>query len=83
MVGDLIQLLGDTSEYELAEAQAAYLRAIEIDPMFAAGYTSLGFFYDVVLDEPERAKSYFEKAVALGDTEAMEGLASVVDQLGS
>ena len=82
MVGDLIQLLQDTSEYELSDAEAAYIRAISIDPTYAEGYTSLGFFYDAVLDDPERAKPFFEKAIALGDTEAIEGLRSVAEQLG-
>lgn len=82
MVGDLIQLLHDTAEYQLADAEAAYMRAIEIDPTYAGGYTSLGFFYDAVLDEPERAKPFFEKAIALGDSEAIEGLKSVLDQIG-
>jgi hypothetical protein len=82
MVGDLIQLLEDTLEYELTDAEAAYIRAITVDPTYAEGYTALGFFYDAVLDDPERAKPVFAKAVALGDTEAIEGLRSVVEQLG-
>jgi tetratricopeptide (TPR) repeat protein len=82
MVGDLIQLLDETSEYDLADAEAAYLRAIEIDPTYAEGYSSLGYFYDAVNDDPERARPYFEKAIALGDTAAEEGLESVLEQLG-
>lgn len=82
MVGDLIQLLDDTAEYQLSDAESAYMRAIEIDPTYAEGYTALGFFYDAVLDDPERAKPFFEKAIALGDSEATEGLNSVLEQLG-
>ncbi|MGZ5443932.1 MAG: hypothetical protein ACXW5U_03365 [Thermoanaerobaculia bacterium] len=82
MVGDLIQLLEDDSEFDLADAEAAYLRAIDIDPSYADGYASLGFFYDAVNDDPERAQPYFEKAIALGSTEAAEGLRSVLEQLG-
>ncbi len=68
LVGDLIQLLDDDSEYDLAAAEAAYLRAIAIDPSYADGYASLGFFYDAVNDDPERAQPYFERAIALGST---------------
>ena len=80
MVGDLIQLLDDTSEYELADAEVAYLRAIEIDPANGDAYASLGFFYDAVMDDPVRAKAYFEKAIDLGDTEAAEALAEMLAQ---
>ena len=81
IVGDLIQLLEKTDEYQLADAEAAYTRAVEIDREFAEGYTSLGFFYDAVLDDPERALRFFEKAIELADSEALEGLRSVLEQL--
>jgi hypothetical protein len=42
MVGDLIQLLEDTSKYELADAEAAYFRALGTDPTYAEGYTASG-----------------------------------------
>ena len=82
LFGDLVQLSDDSPEFELHDAESAYLRSIEIDDSFAEGYTSLGFFYDRVMDEPHRAKPFFEKAVALGDPDAHEGLREVLDQLG-
>jgi tetratricopeptide (TPR) repeat protein len=81
MLGDVIQLLDDSSQFELNDAEAAYLRAVEIDPAYAEGYTSLGYFYDSVRDDPERARAFFERAIALGDAEAAEGLHVVLAEL--
>lgn len=81
MVGDLIQLLDDCNHYDLSDAENAYLRAVAIDPMYAEGYTSLGHFYDAVMDDPERARTFFEKAIDLGDESAAEVLQAVIDQL--
>ena len=83
MVGDLIQLLQDTSQYELSDAEAAYLRAVSVDPSYGEGYTSLGYFYDAVLNDPHRARPFFEKAIAFGDPEAREGLSAVLERIGA
>lgn len=81
LLGDLIQLLEDPGKYELADAEAAYLRAVQIAPADPEGHASLGFFYDRVMDDPVRAKPFFERAVALGSSEAKEGLQEVLAQL--
>jgi Tfp pilus assembly protein PilF len=57
------------------------LRAVSIDPNYAEGHASLGHYYDAVLDDPARARPYFEKAIALGDESARDGLQAVMDQL--
>ncbi len=82
MVGDLIQLLEDTSEFELADAEAAYRRAIEIDPNYGDGHASLGFFLDAVMADPVQAKIHLEKASALGVSEAKEALAEFQRETG-
>jgi Tfp pilus assembly protein PilF len=80
-VGHLIQLLEDVAEFQLSDAEAAYLSAIEIDPACADAYVSLGHFYDAVMDDPARAKPFFERAVALGDESARAALRAVIEQL--
>ncbi|MND02493.1 hypothetical protein D3C83_218870 [compost metagenome] len=52
-----------------------------MEPKHAEGYASLGFFYDRVMDDPAKAKMFFERAVALGSSEALEGLKEVLEQL--
>lgn len=42
MLGDLIQLLDDEAEFGLADAEAAYQRAIQLDPGYADAHLSLG-----------------------------------------
>ena len=81
MVGDLIQLLDDCDDYDLSDAESAYLRAVAIDPTYFEGYASLGYFYDAVMHDPESARSFFEKAVELGDESAEEGLQAALDQI--
>ena len=81
LLGDLIQLLEDPGRYQLSDAENAYLRAVKIEPNHAEGYASLGFFYDRIMDDPAKAKPFFERAVALGSSEALEGLQEVLEQL--
>src|SRR2546423_3736968 len=79
LLGDLIQLLEDPGRYELADAEAAYLRATHVEPTHAEAHASLGFFYDNVMDDPAKAKPFFERAIALGSSEAVEGLQEVLE----
>lgn len=81
LLGDLIQILEVPGRYRLSDAESAYLRALEIDPSDAEAHESLGYFYDAVMDDPQRAKPFFERAIALGSSEAKEGLADVLRQL--
>ena len=82
MKGDLIQL-SDGSGYSLSDAAACYERAAFIDPSCAEAFESLGYFHDVVSDDPERAESAFRTAIALGGgPDAHAGLARVLAERG-
>jgi tetratricopeptide (TPR) repeat protein len=59
MRGDLIQLASESCSHSLEDAEACFLRAIDIDPSFAEAYEELGHFYDAVMDDEKRAESYF------------------------
>jgi len=63
--GDLIQLGSGEQTYELADALASYQQAIAVDPNCAEAYEEIGYFYDLVMDDPESAKPYFSKAAML------------------
>jgi tetratricopeptide (TPR) repeat protein len=63
--GDLIQLGSGEPSYELADALASYERAIIVDPKCIEGYEEIGYFYDLVIDDEERAKPFFDRAALL------------------
>jgi tetratricopeptide (TPR) repeat protein len=63
--GDLIQLSSEDSPYELADALASYERALAADPKYVEAYEEIGYYYDLVMDDEERAKPYFERAAQL------------------
>ena len=63
--GDLIQLGSEDSPYELADALASYARALAADPKCVEAYEGIGYFYDLVMDDEERAKPNFERAAEL------------------
>ncbi len=46
------------------EAEAAFLRALEIDPQFARGYTNLGALA-LLTDQPERARDMYLRALEI------------------
>ncbi len=81
LIGDLIQLLEEPRNYRVADAERAYLRALDIAPNEPEVLVSLGYFYDAVMDDPARAKPFFEQAVVLGSSEGQEGLQGVLEQL--
>jgi Tfp pilus assembly protein PilF len=47
---------------QLAEAETAFQRALEIDPAFARGYTNLGALA-LTVGQPERARGYYRRAI--------------------
>ena len=81
LIGDLIQLLEDPGNYQLQDAENAYLRALKLAPNEPEVLVSLGYFYDAVMDDPARAKPLFEMAARLGSSEGQEGLDAVLEQL--
>jgi hypothetical protein len=81
LIGHLIQLLEEPGRFRLADAETAYLRAFAIAPNDPEVLVSLGHFYDAVMDDPSRAKPFFESAAALGCSEAQDALEAVLEQL--
>lgn len=82
--GDLIQVSDGDGRYLLEDAEASYLKASEIDPEDAEAFESLGFYYDAICADPEKAEPLFRRAIELGAGEsAHEGLAEVIAALKS
>jgi len=80
--GDLLQRGEDDKKYDLSDALSSYTKAIEIDPNFAEAYESIGYYYDVIDDDPEKAVKAFERAVELGaGIDSYVGLARVMAEL--
>ncbi len=61
----MIQLSEDTDTYTLEDALLSYQRAVEIDPYYAEAYEEMGHYYEVILDDQQRAAAYFNKLVEL------------------
>ncbi len=82
--GNLIQLSDDVDTYDLEDAERSYLKAAELEPANPEPVEELGHFYDAIMDDPARAEPFFRKAISLGGgRSAEEGLAQVLEQLGS
>ncbi len=79
--GDAIQL-SDGDAHTLADAEQSYERAVELEPSLASPYESLGYFHYAAMDDAAKAKTFFERAIALGGGEsARDGLQEVVSEL--
>lgn len=62
MRGDLLQLVNFELDVPLNESSKCYRQAIKADPFFAEAYEEMGYFLDVVMANPRKAKRYFDKA---------------------
>jgi len=79
--GDAIQL-SDGDTYTLADAEQSYLRAAELEPSLPQPYEALGYFHFAVKGDAAKAKTFFERAIALGgDESARHGLEEAVLEL--
>ncbi|MEM1043799.1 MAG: hypothetical protein AAGI91_14375 [Bacteroidota bacterium] len=64
--GDLIQLSDDGDDgLDLENALRSYERALELEPAWVEAYEEIGYFWDLVMNEPDRAEPYFERATKL------------------
>ena len=82
--GDMIQLNDEPDEaLPLASAMESYRRAIIEDPTCAEAYESLGYYIDVIDDDPKEAEPWFRKALELNPSvDSFVGLARVLTELG-
>jgi len=79
--GDAIQL-SDGLTHTVADAEQSYLRAAELEPLSSFAYESLGYFHLAVMDDAATAKTFFERALALGGGESSsEGLRNAMTEL--
>jgi Flp pilus assembly protein TadD len=79
--GDAIQL-SDGDTYTLADVEQSYMRAVELEPSRPESYESLGYFHLSVMDDAAEAKTFFERAIALGGGQsARHGLQLAVSEL--
>ncbi len=80
--GHLIQLGADDPRWSLQDAELSYIKAADLSPSNPEPFEELGYFYDLVLDDPARAEPCFRRAIALGAGESAEtGLHDVLAQL--
>jgi len=70
MRGNLIELGTGETAHTLDDALASYERAVLIDPNFVEGWEEIGYFYDAIMDDEERARQAFQKAKLLKGTNA-------------
>lgn len=56
-----------------ADAEQAYLRAIELQPDYAAAYYNLAVLYELYLPRPELALQNYERYLELGGADAGSG----------
>src|SRR5688572_22334923 len=75
--GDLIQL-SDGTKYHLEDALRSYETAHALDPSNPEPLEELGRFYDTVMNDPDKARQYFYRALANGAGESCaEALAAL------
>jgi len=65
MRGDLLQL-APPSYHSDDNAEGCYLRAIQVEPRYAEGWESLGWYYYAVTDEYAPAAGAFRRAIECG-----------------
>ena len=63
--GQLIQLC-ESPGYELCMAAESFESAARLEPDNPAPLEELGRFYDAVMAQPDRARAYYEAAIARG-----------------
>jgi len=63
--GQLIQLQGESTAYALADAEAAFKRALELDGTYFDVPVELMHFYDAVCADPAKALAYAKQVKAL------------------
>ena len=54
------------------EMKKYYFMTLKNDPQYYKALTSLGHFYDTILNDPDNAKLYYTMAIKLGDKNAMK-----------
>jgi tetratricopeptide (TPR) repeat protein len=81
--GDLVQLAPIEAQYGLADALLSYQTAIEIDPLFAEAYESIGYYYNVIDEDFAVCEAAFRKAIEFGSgMHSYVGLARVLAEQG-
>jgi hypothetical protein len=63
--GQLIQLQDESTAYALADAEAAFKRALELDRTYLDALLELMHFYDAVCADPPKALAYARQVKAL------------------
>lgn len=84
--GQAIQLCPEDSEYPLEDARKAFEGALASDPEFVPATLEIAWYFYAVMDDSERAKPLFEKAVELSRsqfTEAARGYSKCLAEIES
>lgn len=77
--GACIQLGSETSPYKLEDAEAAYKKALEIDPESLEALIEAGYYYFVMDNRADIAKPYFEKVISIARTRLTEAIIGIAE----
>lgn len=72
MRGNLIELGPESCPHPLEDSLASYQNAVRIDPEFAEAWNEIGHYYDAVLDDPQTASQYFDRANEIAKSQSSE-----------
>ena len=81
--GACIQLGSGTAPYTLSDAEAAYKKALEIDPENLEALIEVGYYYFVMDNRADIARPYFDKALSIARirlSEAIKGIAECISE---
>lgn len=73
--GRCVQLLSNTKKYELKDAERFFKQALEIDRNNIDALLELGWYNYNVIEKPDEASKYFEKAISLCNEKLLDAIA--------
>ena len=80
------RILARALNWPFKDADAAYQRAVQIDPQYAIAWLNLGVLCDLYLQQPERALEAYERYLSLAqppDAKVNSWVTELKKRLGS
>jgi hypothetical protein len=70
---------GNVPGWQIPDAEDALLQALQISPGNAKVLLEIGYFYSRIMDEPNKAVSYFQRVLYESVSEYQSGLLGMVE----